>query len=488
MTIRRIDYSTRDYEGFREDLIAMLKEKMPEYTDFSQSDAGIVILELLAHGLDLLSYYNDVVANEVFLPTARERESVIKRAGAMGYTLGNATSAKFNQVFEIIPQTEEYVIPMGTRVSTKGDEIEPDVIYELDEDLIIPEGKTGLETDEDGEYLYTVTISQGETIATEILGSSNDLPDQKFKTGYKPVLEESLKVYVNEGAGSFRWDRVSGFLSSDQQSRHFTFSVNEQDESTIQFGNGLSGRIPTSFINGISATYKIGGGSTGNVAPMTITEMTSKPALVVKTFNPYSAKVTALDKESIESAKIKAPASLSTLNRAVTLEDFKNLALARKDIRKANAIKNESGGEHTFVDVCVLPQGMTELTEELRIDITEFYANRALLGVGYEILSPEYEEVNLKVTLETTSEYYNSTIKNKAKELLTEYFKIGNRDFGETVVISKLISFLVGIRGVESVEFELPTSNLSLSPYAIPVLSETFEVTVVGGKTQNEIP
>lgn len=75
MEVRReIDYSTRDYEGFRNDMIEMLKKKIPEYSDFSQSDAGIVLIELLAHGLDILSFYNDVVANEVFLSTARERK------------------------------------------------------------------------------------------------------------------------------------------------------------------------------------------------------------------------------------------------------------------------------------------------------------------------------------------------------------------------------------------------------------------------------
>ena len=60
-----IDYTNRDYEAYKEMLIQNLQEKMPEYTDTRETDAGIVILECLANGLDILSMYNDAVANEI---------------------------------------------------------------------------------------------------------------------------------------------------------------------------------------------------------------------------------------------------------------------------------------------------------------------------------------------------------------------------------------------------------------------------------------
>ena len=47
-TRQGFDFSTRDYEGFRNSMIEMLKVKIPEYSDFSQSDVGIVLIELLA--------------------------------------------------------------------------------------------------------------------------------------------------------------------------------------------------------------------------------------------------------------------------------------------------------------------------------------------------------------------------------------------------------------------------------------------------------
>ena len=42
MKVRQnVDYTTRDYEGFRNDMLTLLKQKIPEYSDFSQSDMGL---------------------------------------------------------------------------------------------------------------------------------------------------------------------------------------------------------------------------------------------------------------------------------------------------------------------------------------------------------------------------------------------------------------------------------------------------------------
>ena len=69
-----IDYTSRDYEAYRELLIQKLQEKMPEYTDTSETDAGIVILEAFANGLDIMSLYADIVANDVILTTTQDRK------------------------------------------------------------------------------------------------------------------------------------------------------------------------------------------------------------------------------------------------------------------------------------------------------------------------------------------------------------------------------------------------------------------------------
>ena len=92
MTLRvplsNVSYVNKDYESFRRMMIEQLEITMPEYTDKSSSDAGIVILELLAKGLDILSFYQDVQANEMFLATEEQRENALKWCSLLDYTLG----------------------------------------------------------------------------------------------------------------------------------------------------------------------------------------------------------------------------------------------------------------------------------------------------------------------------------------------------------------------------------------------------------------
>src|ERR1044071_7357143 len=88
-----IDYLARDYNSFRRALVDLIPAKMPEWTDRSGASFGIVLIELFAYMADILSYYQDRVANEAFLPTAQERRSVINHLRLIGYELAPAAAA-----------------------------------------------------------------------------------------------------------------------------------------------------------------------------------------------------------------------------------------------------------------------------------------------------------------------------------------------------------------------------------------------------------
>ena len=116
-----IDYTDKDYESFRAKMLETLQKKMPEYTDLRESDAGVVIIELLAMGLDVLSMYQDIYANEAYITTAEQRENVMNWCSILGYTPRFATSAKFEQIFELIGvQNTDVTIPKGTVIKTSG--------------------------------------------------------------------------------------------------------------------------------------------------------------------------------------------------------------------------------------------------------------------------------------------------------------------------------------------------------------------------------
>ena len=94
------DYITKDYKGYKQAMIDRLKVLMPEYTDLSETDAGIVILELASMGLDILSAYLDSQANASLIVTANLWSSVLKWAKLLSYEPRFATSSTIEQVFK----------------------------------------------------------------------------------------------------------------------------------------------------------------------------------------------------------------------------------------------------------------------------------------------------------------------------------------------------------------------------------------------------
>ena len=57
-----IDYLARDYDSFRRALLDLIPAKLPEWTDRSEANFGVVLIELFAYLADILSYYADHAA------------------------------------------------------------------------------------------------------------------------------------------------------------------------------------------------------------------------------------------------------------------------------------------------------------------------------------------------------------------------------------------------------------------------------------------
>ena len=67
---------------------------MPDWTERHVPDLGVALVEVLAYTGDYLSYYQDAVATEAYLQTARNRVSVRRHARLTGYRLHEGCHAR----------------------------------------------------------------------------------------------------------------------------------------------------------------------------------------------------------------------------------------------------------------------------------------------------------------------------------------------------------------------------------------------------------
>ncbi len=89
-----ISYLAKDYASFRQLILDRLALIMPDWKERHVPDVGIALVEILAYTGDYLSYYQDAVATEAYLDTARQRISVRRHVRLVDYFMHEGCNAR----------------------------------------------------------------------------------------------------------------------------------------------------------------------------------------------------------------------------------------------------------------------------------------------------------------------------------------------------------------------------------------------------------
>ncbi|HEX5859739.1 MAG TPA: putative baseplate assembly protein [Microbacterium sp.] len=193
--------------------------------------------------------------------------------------------------------------------------------------------------------------THAETVQGEVLGMSEGVPGQIFPLAHSPVLADGmpLVIEVAGGAGWEEWSETDSFAGHQDDERvimvdratgeiAFPPAVRESDGSLVRFGAvppaGAPIRIPR---------YAIGGGSRGNVGAGSIAVLrTTVP--YVRSVENHAAALGGIDGETLEEAKRRGPLAIRTRDRAVTAQDYEQLAkAARPGIARVRCVPASEG-------------------------------------------------------------------------------------------------------------------------------------------------
>ncbi len=224
--------------------------------------------------------------------------------------------------------------------------------------------------------------------------------------------------------------------------------------------------------------YLTGGGARGNVSARELTVLRSPIANVASVLNrrPASGGV---DGEDIENAKLRGPITLRTGDRAVTPEDYEQLAreaapeLARVECIPATATAENpkpADDDHASVArVLVIPKVESDRGEirfeqlvpevDLINRIKAYLDQRRVIGVRILVTPPEYRCITIQAKLLSRPEFDRKEIQRRALEALYRAFSpiSGGRDrngweFGRDVLEGDVYTVLQSVRGVDRVE------------------------------------
>ncbi|MGA1870555.1 MAG: baseplate J/gp47 family protein [bacterium] len=452
-----IDYMARDYESLLKAMRDQIPSKLPEWTDYkSEADFGNVLLQLFAHMGDILSYYQDRIANESFLGTAQSRSSIIHHLRLIGYRLSTAAPASADLTL-ILPAECDGIITIkrGDAFATKSRKDKPSVRFEYtrEEDLTID--CSTLEVVNNKKYYRSIPVEEGRLIKEERLGVSDGTPNQKFplahadlilrslgegqKVNRDVILMTELKEVIDE------WT-LQESLAFSRDEKDFIVEIDEENRVTLIFGDGDFGEIPSSGSE-IKVTYRVGGGIKGNVPEGSIETIVNAPDLALlgaKITNEESATGGA-ERESIEHAVMHAPRVFRSLKRAITADDYKALALDFKGVGKVRV----EAGNWNKVTLFIAPQGGGYASDVLRANLLAYFEDKRPVSTIIEIEDVDYVKIYVEAVVGVSSYYAKETIKEKVEEAGGSLLSFDNVDFAQIIYLSKFYEALEAIEGVE---------------------------------------
>ena len=523
--IPQVDYTSRDYASIRDTLVSQIPNFLPEWTSTDASDFGITLIELFSYMGDALNYYIDRAANEGFIATATQKQSVLSIAQLLGYTPSMATPA--NVLLTFTNRTSNVVvIPALTQVTTTTvvNGLSTQVVFETDAAVTIPLYSTsatgtatasttvtlsasntqilaGMSVTGTGVpagttvtsvtsstvvvlsnsvtlaavpltfvnvvYSAGVTATQGKTVFYENVGTSTGTVNQSYALAQSPVIAGSSTITVGTLFGGIPvgvvFTEISYIIDASYNTPAYSVNTDSNSVSYVSFGDGVGGRVPPA--NSVFVTYRIGGGSYGNVGPGTLTSQISNVVAGISVTNA-SAATGGSDAETTDSIRINAPLAYSSLNRAVSLSDYAALAVGVPSVAKAVADSSSSANSIVlyiapFGDASINTPGLdaygnkTATFTSAATSVSTYLTDKSPATTTLTILPPKYIPIAITLTANLLPQYRQSVVSAGINLALSTLLNFNSTLFSENLTLQYIHNVLSQVDGIDYVTVTL---------------------------------
>lgn len=242
------------------------------------------------------------------------------------------------------------------------------------------------------------------------------------------------------------------------------------DGATIRFGDDVFGGIPQTGST-FAVTYRVGGGSAGNVAADTITNVVpiaagaaSASGLVTAVTNPFAATGGQDEETNLQIAKRAPQAFRAVQYRAVTPADYEAAAGTLPWVLRAGTEFRWTGSWLT-VFTTADPGATDTITVDEQVQLIDLLNRYRMAGYESYVPAPDYVSIDLIVTVCACSSAFQGDVEAAVLLALSDalnpdgtigFFYFDNFTFGSALERSALeaaIQKAFGVAGVLSVQY-----------------------------------
>lgn len=132
-----IGYRIGSYADLREHMLSLLDASpaLAEWTHRLPDDPGIALIEAAAEVGDILSFYQDLYANEAYLRSAKWRDSVADLVRLLGYRLAPGIGGRARFAFAV-KGTQPVLLPKGLGIKAQLEGDDKPAVFETSAELL----------------------------------------------------------------------------------------------------------------------------------------------------------------------------------------------------------------------------------------------------------------------------------------------------------------------------------------------------------------
>ncbi len=270
-------------------------------------------------------------------------------------------------------------------------------------------------------------------------------------------------ITLRDGGGN-RWQPVTDLISSSSEARHFVVETDRQSQTTLRFGDDISGKKPDAqepadITDRFTVNCRIGGGESGNVAAEAIQHVVSLGAVngIIGARNPVSARGGEAP-ETVTQVRERAPVSFNEQKRAVTAEDYQTLVTARPDVQRARVRSLWTGSWKTFF-IAIDRMGGLEVDSAFEDAIINYLEPFRTMGHDLAIEAPILIALEIELKICVSSDHFAPDVEKALLRVFSSvyiegqagFFHPDRLSFGEPIYLSKVYQAAMSVDGVDDV-------------------------------------
>jgi hypothetical protein len=258
------------------------------------------------------------------------------------------------------------------------------------------------------------------------------------------------------------WQPVYDLLESEALDTNFVVEIDNDGYAHLRFGNDELGRAPDPN-EAFTANYRVGNGPAGNVGPESISRIvfrnTKLGGLTLTPRNPFAA-VGGTAQEPLSEVKLFAPKAFMTdLQRAITADDYAQLAAGHPGVQRAAASLRWTGSDYDVL-VAIDLLGTDNADQALLDDVALYLEPYRRIGYDLRVVQAEYAPLDLSMQICVLPNYLRGHVEAALLDVFSNrllpngtlgFFNPDNLTFGQSIAVSTLVATAQAVQGVQSV-------------------------------------